>query len=344
MRRLTIRDVARRLNLSITTVSRALDGYDDVADNTRREVLRVANEMGYAPNRAARQLRRRQSDTIGYILPASMPQFNEPFYAEFVAGLGDQSSLRGYDLLTSSAPANSQEERDLYQYWLHSGRVDGMILNRMRLHDWRVNYMAQTDIPFAALETPANIPAGARAGFVEVDSASVFALLTQYLVSHGHRRIAFIGGDEEYKIHHQRQEGYRQGLLLAGIDFDVNLVRSGDFGRAGGYQQAQALLALAQPPSALVCINDLTALGAAQAVRESGLVIGKQIAISGFDGSDEMLHSIPPLTTMRQPLANIAGCLVDMLIDWLAGVAVDQPLCILPEMILRPSTAFYLER
>ena len=86
---ITIRDVARRLNLSITTVSRALDGYPDVAEETRQLVIKTAREMGYAPNQAARQLRRQRSDTLGYILPADRPSFSDPFFAEFLAGLGD---------------------------------------------------------------------------------------------------------------------------------------------------------------------------------------------------------------------------------------------------------------
>ena len=98
----TIKDVARRLNLSITTVSRALDGYDDVAEETRRKVIQTAREMGYVPNRAARQLRKQRTETIGYILPTSAPRFSDPFFSEFISGLGDEAAVQGYDLLISS--------------------------------------------------------------------------------------------------------------------------------------------------------------------------------------------------------------------------------------------------
>src|SRR3990170_272614 len=112
---ITIRDVARRLNLSTTTVSRALDGYDDVAEETRQLIIKTAQEMGYAPNQAARQLRRRRSDSIGYILPAETPRFSDPFFAEFTAGLGDEASAHGFDLLVSTAPPGSQVERQTYE-------------------------------------------------------------------------------------------------------------------------------------------------------------------------------------------------------------------------------------
>src|SRR3972149_6749062 len=119
----TIRDVAKRLNLSITTVSRALDGYDDVAEAPRQCVIRAAREMGYAPSRTARQLRRSRADSIGYILPTSGPRFTDPFFAEFIAGLGDEAPSHNLDLLISPAPPDKPAERQMYERWVHSRRV-----------------------------------------------------------------------------------------------------------------------------------------------------------------------------------------------------------------------------
>ena len=111
----TIRDVAEKLGLSITTVSRALDGYPDVAIATREKVIQTASEMGYVPNRAARQLRRKKSDTIGFILPANNPHFSDPFFSEFIAGIGDEISLNGLDLLVSSATAGEEAEKRIFE-------------------------------------------------------------------------------------------------------------------------------------------------------------------------------------------------------------------------------------
>lgn len=139
----TIRDVAKRLNLSITTVSRALDGYDDVSEETRQRVIKAAQEMGYAPNQAARQLRRQRTDTIGYILPADKPLFADPFFAEFLAGLGDEAAAYNFDLLVASAPPDTEAEHQAYQRWVHGHKVDGLVINRLRLHDWRVQYLSK---------------------------------------------------------------------------------------------------------------------------------------------------------------------------------------------------------
>ncbi len=149
---ITIRDVAKKLNISITTVSRALDGYADVSEETRQLVVQTAHEMGYVPNQAARQLRRRRSDSIGYILPSDRPRFSDPFFAEFVAGLGDEAAVHGFDLLVSTAPPGSPAERQAYERWTQSRKVDGIVLNRIHLHDWRVQYLAQVQFPFVTLE------------------------------------------------------------------------------------------------------------------------------------------------------------------------------------------------
>src|SRR3990172_185051 len=134
----TIHDVAKRLKLSIPTVSRALDGYDDVAEETRERVVRVAREMGYVPSRAARQLRRKRAEAIGFMMPTSKPRFTDPFFSEFIAGLGDEAASRHFDLLISLAPPDDEAERIAYQRWIQSRRVDGIVLARMRLDDWRV--------------------------------------------------------------------------------------------------------------------------------------------------------------------------------------------------------------
>src|SRR5688572_5948405 len=114
----TIRDVAKKLNLSITTVSRALDGYSDVAPQTRELVTKTASKMGYFPNRAARQLRRQKADTIGFVIPSISKRFDEPFFPEFISGLGEESSGQNFDLLVTNATTDDGE-RDLYHRWVN---------------------------------------------------------------------------------------------------------------------------------------------------------------------------------------------------------------------------------
>ncbi len=332
----SIRDVAKRLNISITTVSRALDGYSDVAEETRQLVVKTAQEMGYVPNRAARQLRRQRSDTIGYILPARAPQFADPFFSEFIAGLGDEATSRNFDLLVSTAAPNSDLERQNYERWVNGRKVDGLVLNRMRLYDWRVQFLAQTDLPFVSLERTLDNSDHAS---VEVDSLGGFTKLMAYLTDQGHKSIAYIGGPKELKIQSDRFEGYKKGLAAAGIAFDPDVVVEGDTTRGGGYQAAQQLFALKCPPTAITCINDLTAIGVLHAASERGLSVGHGLAVAGFDGIADAEHSSPPLTTLNQPLYEIARNLVKMLVALIQNQPLEERHMLLhPELLIREST------
>ncbi len=332
----SIRDVAKRLNISITTVSRALDGYSDVAEATRQLVINTAQEMGYAPNRAARQLRRQRSDTIGYILPALAPQFADPFFSEFVSGLGDEAASHNFDLLVSTASPDSDSEKHRYEHWVQGRKADGMVLNRMRLHDWRVQYLVQTDLPFVSLERTLDKSDQAS---VEVDGWAGFKMLMAYLTAKGHRRIAYIGGPTNLKIQADRFKGYKKGLVAAGIPFDPELVVAGDTFHAGGYQAAQHLLARKQFPTAITCINDLTAIGVLHAASDRGIKVGLDLAVAGFDGIEEAEHTSPPLTTLSQPLYEIARNLVRMLVTTIQNLPLEERhILFQPELIIREST------
>jgi LacI family transcriptional regulator len=333
---ITIRDVAKRLNLSTTTVSRALDGYDDVAEGTRLLVVKTAQEMGYVPNQAARQLRRRRSDTIGYILPAETPRFSDPFFAEFTAGLGDEASAHGYDLLVSTAAPGSQAERQAYERWVHGRKVDGIVLNRMLLRDWRVQYLAQVQFPFVTLERSLDLfdyPS------VEVNGRYWFKVLIDHLVSLGHQRIAYIGASPDLKIQADRLDGYRDGLQSHGLAYNADLVIEADLTSESGYRATENLLALPDPPTAIACVDDMTAIGVLHAAREGGWVVGNDLAVAGFDGIEGFEHTQPPLTTINQPVYRIARRLVQMLASQITGKPLEEKLVqVEPVLEIRQST------
>lgn len=332
----TIRDVAKALNLSITTVSRALDGYDDVAEETRQRVVRAAREMGYAPNQVARQLRRQRSDTLGYILPAQTPRFSDPFYSEFVSGLGDEVAQDNFDLLISTAAPKEESERLIYQKWVRGRRVDGFVLNRMLLQDWRVQFLAENQVPFVTLERTLD---PFDFNFIEVDGQAGFIELMAHLVEMGHSQIAYIGGPSYMTLQASRFAGYRAGLVNAGLPFVPELALEGSMTRAGGRQAALQLLDLPNPPTAIACVNDLTAIGVLRAARERALRVGRDLAVAGFDGIEEAERSDPPLTTLVQPIYDIARRLVRMLLQEINGEpVVERRVRLKPELIVRAST------
>lgn len=333
MRRPSIRDVAKKLDLSITTVSRALDGYDDVAEHTREMVVKTARQMGYSPNRAARQLRRQKSDTIGFILPAGAQHFAEPFFTEFIAGLGNELSSSNYDLLVS-AVASDKDEREMYQRWANSGKVDGFILNRLRLDDWRVKFLSGQQIPFATLDHTG------RRQFpcIRVDGADGFVELVQHVYNNGFERFAFIGGPTNLIQQVERLTWFRDAVQLHGLMLEETLVTSADLTSTGGYQAAIELLSLPDPPDAILCVNDETAFGVLHAAHSRDLEIGQELAVAGFDGVQDARHSEPPLTTLDIPVFEIARQLVVMLLKTVETETVDSPVFIKPKLLIRPST------
>ena len=331
-----IRDVAKKLNLSITTVSRALDGYDDVAEHTRQLVVTTAQEMGYAPNRAARQLRRQHADTIGFILPIEQMQLSDPFLAEFIAGVGDEAKSRNFDLLVSAAMPGSDDELAAYQRWAQGGKVDGVIIVRTRLHDSRLEYLEKQKVPFVCMERSLDTE---NFMGIEVDSYTAILQLMAYLINLGHRRIAYIGGCAGLKIDYDRLSAYQDGLTQAQLVIDPELIVRGDLTLAGGSEATEKLLDLQSPPTAIVCINDLTAIGAMHAAHNRGLMIGVDLSVTGFDGLSDSLHSEPPLTTIAQPVYEIARQLTKILIAEIKGEPIDEKhIKIQPKLIVRLST------
>lgn len=333
---ITIRDVAKKLNLSITTVSRALDGYDDVAEETRQRVIEAAHEMGYSPNRAARQLRTQRSDTIGYILPASAPRFSDPFFSVFISGLGDEAAEHNYDLLISTAPSGQEAEQQVYQRWVHSHKVDGFILNRIWQSDWRVRYLASQKIPFATLERSLD---SVEYPSIQVESKASVAALVKHIIDHGFQRLAFIGGPSHLSIHSNRFDGYCQGLAANQIPMDPILITSADLTSEGGYQAARQLLWTTDPPDAILCINDETAFGVLHAAHEAGRTVGADLAVAGFDGVQDSKYSQPTLTTLAQPLYEIARQLVRMTLSEIDGLPLgERQVIIKPILQIREST------
>jgi DNA-binding LacI/PurR family transcriptional regulator len=334
--RTTIRDVARRLNLSITTVSRGLDGYDDVSEDTRKLIIQTAAEMGYSPNRAARQLRRQQTDSIGYILPSANSGLADPFFSDFIAGLADEAADNNFDLLISTAAPESDSEQAIYQRWVQSGKVDGMVLNRLLMDDWRVKYLVDRQIPHVSLERTAH--SGNFSG-VEVNARAGILELMEHLVNQGHSRIAYIGANLDYKIEQDRREAYLEGLKWAAITPNPALMTRAELTPAGGYQAALHLFDLALTPTAIFCVNDLTAIGAMHAAHERGMKVGRDIAIAGFDGIADSAHTQPGLTTIDQPVYDISRKLVSLLLALIKGESPEpRSVEIRPRLIIREST------
>ena len=330
----TIKDIARRVGRSVTTVSRALHDYDDVSPETKDLVRRVAAEMGYTPSSFAQRLQKQKSDTIGLVLPTYGPRFSDPFFSEFLTGVGNKAGILGYDILVSTCPPGD-EELLRYQANVQGRRVDGFIVLRTRMQDTRIEYLCGVDFPFVAFgrtEAPCDFP------FVDEDCEFGMLLIVEHLANLGYQRIGYIAAPDDLMLTYYRNKGFLEGLKQHNISIDDELITTGDLTQRGGYAQAEKLLEITPLPDAIVACNDLMALGAISAAQERGLVIGKDIAITGFDDTPMAEHSHPPLTTVHQPVYKIGGMVTEMLIQRIQGETLENDKIILkPSLVIRGS-------
>lgn len=336
MRAPTLKDLAARLGLSVTTVSRALGGYSDVAETTRLRVVRAAEEMGYVPDATARRLQKGRTDTLGFVIPTFGPRFSDPFFSELLAGIGNEAARNNADLLVSTRPPDTAEERDAYRRMAEGRLVDGLLVVRTRVQDWRIAYLTELGFAFVAFgraDLDVDYP------FVDVDGAKGLQLVTQHLIEQGHRNLAYISAPLDLMFSVHRQAGFESGLARGGLSLQPDRVVVGDLTEAGGFQAAQALLDLLPQPTAIVACNDLMAIGAISAVQRRGLQVGRDVAITGFDDIPLAEHCHPPLTTVRQPIYEI-GCRICQMLNYISR---QEPLderhvLLQPSLVVRDSS------
>lgn len=331
----TIKDIAKRVGLSITTVSRALNDFDDVSAETKELIRRTADEMGYVPNSLAQRFQKRKTDTIGLILPTFGPRFSDPYFSELLAGIGNKAANQGYDLLVSTR-APGDEELLAYRQMVQGHRVDGLVVVRTRQHDERIEYLRSVEFPFVAfgrVEGELDFP------FVDEDGAYGMRLVADHLVNLGHQRIACIASPPELTFSQYRLDGLRSRLQELNAPLGSTLVRIGDLTQRSGHEQATELLKLPEPPTAIAAFNDLMAFGAISAVQDRGLVVGSDVSITGFDNIPMSAHSHPPLTTIDQPIYQIGSMVCEMLIQCVRGETLEQRQVLLqPELNIRGSS------
>jgi len=289
-KRVGISDVAARAGVSPTTVSHVLSGRRPVSEATRARVRAVMDELGWEPNQVAQSLRMRRTHTIALIVP----DITNPFYPSVARGLLDVVSEPGYQVLIGNTDGDPEAERALVAQMV-TRSVDGIVFAGY--------YSKATDVE-AAVE--AGIPVALMGGrkaepgidVLSSDDLAAGEIATRYLVDRGYRRIGFITGASGDGPPADRVKGYRRALSSAGIGFSRLLVVRGEFSRSFGAEGLRSLFDLKEPPDAVLCTNDVVAIGALDAVREKGLRVPEDIAVMGFDDIEAAALISPSLTTI----------------------------------------------
>ena len=331
-----LRQLAKLLELSPTTISRALAGYSDVSSKTRRRVQDAAKRHNYHPNPVAQRLQKGKTETIGIALSASQNYFKDTFFLDLLAGISVSLSKVGYDLAISVAP-DAEHEIDSLHRMVQGKRVDGMILTLTKAIDKRISYLLDQNFPFVLYGRTEDPRPHA---FLDIDGELAFREACKSLIELGHTRIALINGEPEYMFPIFCLEGYRNGLKSGGLPFDPELVkewRHQDI-QLSSFQQTLALMKLPQPPTAILFHTE-TAAGILQALKKINLKVGEDISLVGYDDLEIAKTNIPPLTVIRPPGSNAGEQLVGMLMEVINGRSPDELHKIWQaEMVLRQST------
>jgi LacI family transcriptional regulator len=330
-----IRRVAAEAGVSIATVSRVLNHPERVSPETRARVLETAARLGYRPNPNGKRLRKGRAETVGLVIPSPQGGFADSFFLELLAGLGEGLSEAGLDLLVATCPPGS-DELACYRRLVEGKRVDGLVVARTRRYDERIAYLLERGVPFVAHGRSDLI--AEPYPYLDLDGREGFYRAARRLLQLGHRAIAYIGAPREFNFALHRLEGYRQALLEAGVPLRVDWILEGDLSEESGYRLAGGLLEAPEPPTAILCANDLMALGVLRALRERGLRAGREVSVIGYDDIPQAQYADPPLTTLHQPFREAGRRLVEMLLARLGGAPVAglQEVWV-PELVLRGS-------
>ena len=303
----TIREVAKVAAVSPTTVSHVINGTRYVSDGIRARVLSAIKRLGYQHNTLARSLRRGETHSVGLILPDSA----NPFFATIGRGIEASAFDLGYSVILCNSEGNLRRERH-YTEVLTKKQVDGIVFVAAGDHAQSLSILLELRVPFVLIDRDLpHVSADAVLG----DNKQGGYLATRHLLGLGHRRIGCISGPSNITPSADRVAGYRQALTEAVLPNDEGLIFQGDFHPMSGRMAALELLDQPKPPTAIFACNDLMAIGVIRAAAELNRRIPEDLAVVGFDDIELATFTEPPLTTVRQPAAEMGRRAVQLLID-----------------------------
>ena len=334
MKRITIRDVAREAGVSVATVSHVINKTHYVAPERMDRVYSAIEALNYRPNKLARALSQQTVPLLALIVP----DIGNPYWSAVARAVQDVTDQHNYSVIVCSS--DGQPEREARFLRSLSGWVSGLILHPYYPSVADGSLLATADVPvvvlgdFAAGDqhpahwdqvTSSNLP-GARAA-------------VEHLLGLGHHRIAFVEGLRGTPSSLKRAAGFRAAFEAAGLQPDPNLIVAGDYTRAGGRRAAEVLFGRAEPPTAVFCANDLSALGVLQVAQLQGRRVPQDVSIVGFDDIDEAALATPPLTTFSQPPRLVGTVIAETLLERLNGRPAPARRSVEGTLVIRASTA-----
>lgn len=322
----TIKDVAKKAGVSISTVSRVINNSKPVTDEIKRKVLDVIEETGYVPNPLARSLVTKKSQLIGVVVP----EVSDSFVNEILNGIEEIARMYNYDILLSNTYSDKNEEMRSINL-LRAKQIEGMVMISWNLEKEQIDFIENCGIPTTYISKTArdyDVPT------VSVNNQKATYDMTKHLISQGHKKIAFImtsAGDT--RLEKERLDGYKSALEENGIEFDEKLVRHGGVDYNNGYESAKDILENGIVPDAMFVTGDEAAVGAMNAVFDKGYSVPNDISVAGFNDVKIAKMYRPKLTTVHQPLYDMGAVAIRMVIKMINGEDIGEKKVELPHRI-----------
>lgn len=325
----TIIDIAKKVGVSYTTVSRALNNKKGVSDKMRDKIIKAANEMGYQPNTLARGLVSNSSKTIGLIIPDII----NPFFPEIARGIEDAASEKGYTVFLSNSNWDIEKEEKCINS-LVSNRVDGIIINPNSMDNLEKLKNLKTPIVYVNTKVKDE-----DVSFLGIDNISGAKFATKHLIDCGYKKIAYLGGTTKSYSNNMRMKGYKETLIENGFEIKEEIIVNAKFDTDIAYEETKKLLSLDNPPDAIFAANDIIALGVMHAVEESGIKIPEEFGVIGFDNISEAKLPQIQLTTMSLPKYFMGKKAFELLLDQIENDNMNNAQYIIkPRLIQRKTT------
>lgn len=333
MKRFTLEEIGRLAGVSRATVSRVINNHPNISDEVRERVQRVIAETGYQPNLAARAMASRQSNILGLVIPSVVQAvFTDPYYPRLIQGISQACNDNDYTLSLFLFHSKEEEQKTLTRI-LGNGLIDGLIITADNFRTIFVPHLLARQMPFVMVGRPED---PTELNFVDADNELGGYLATMHLIEQGCERIGTIATGYN-TAGTDRMRGYRNALEACGLPLDDTLVVYGDYGQESGFAAMQRLLP--HQPDAVFVQSDTMALGAMQAIRESGLSIPQDILLVGFDDLPPAATAMPQLSTVRQRIKQAGEVAVETLINILQKKVEPPQHVILPvELVVRESS------
>ncbi len=311
---MNLKQLAQHLDLSQTTVSRALNGYPEVNEKTRERILRAARELNYSPNTRAKGLATGRAQAIGHVLPYSdQHEMVNPIFGDFIVGAGQTYAREGFEVIISLV--DDKDEENAYRSIHNRRSVDGIIVHGPRMADARIALLHELGLPFVVhgRASDVNLPYS----WLDTNNGRAFRRATDFLLDLGHRRIALINGLEFMDFAHRRREGYLAALADRGVTLDPALMRSEEMTEIYGFRSAVEMLDMDHPPTAFLVSSMITAIGVRRAIHDAGLEMGRDVSVITHDDELGYLkngHEVPIFTATRSSVRTAGARAAEMLL------------------------------